>query len=100
MNTLKISLLSVALVAALAAAGCGGGGSGSTAGVPAPTPTPTPAPTPTPTPPPTGEGFTGWSKTSVFALPEAGAPVIMDELVFSFDGDDNPTAYSDLLPVE
>jgi hypothetical protein len=89
MKTLRFSLLSATLVAALAAAGCGGGGANTMQSYNPPTP---------PAPPPVGESFTNWSKTAVFALPEKGAPVIMDSLVFNFDGDDNLDAYADLLP--
>src|SRR5215831_256100 len=95
----KLLLLSLGLATAFAVVGCGGGGD--RMGYQPPMPTPTPAPTPTPTPPPpapTGEGFTNWSKVGVFNLPENSDPVIMDTLVFNFDGDDNPNAYSDLLP--
>jgi hypothetical protein len=95
----KLQLLIIGLAAAFAATGCGGGG-GDRMGYQSPTPTPMPAPTPTPTPPPppSGEGFTEWSKVGVFMQPENIAPVVMDTLVFNFDGDDNPNAYSDLLP--
>jgi hypothetical protein len=89
----KHFLLSISLAIAFAVVGCGGGGDRMGYQQPAPMPMPTPPP-----PTPTGEGFTNWSKVGVFMQSENSAPVIMDTLVFNFDGDDNPNAYSDLLP--
>jgi hypothetical protein len=47
---------------------------------------------------PKAESFTDWSKNGVFAKPAEGAPENMDTLVWNFDGNDNPNAYSELLP--
>ena len=92
MTTFKRSASSLLLVAALAAAGCGGGGGEQVYNPPAP-------PTP-PAPPPSAEGFTNWFKVSVFSQPAAGTPVEMETLVFNFDSNDNPDAYSELFPIE
>ena len=91
MNNRKRFVSSLALAAALAAAGCGGGGGDQMYAPTVPTPTP-------PTSTPVAESFTNWSKTGVFAQPENAAPIAMDTLVFSFDGDENPNAYAELLP--
>jgi hypothetical protein len=42
--------------------------------------------------------FTHWSKQEVFAKPETALPTESEDLVFNFDGDNNPDAYTDLLP--
>jgi hypothetical protein len=78
------------LTAAFAVAGCGGGGYDE----------PPPQPQPQPPTQPQAESFTDWSKNGVFAKPAEGAPENMDTLVWNFDGDDNPNAYSELLPPE
>ncbi len=83
MTTLKLALLSAAMIAALTASGCGGGQRYSP---------------PASVAAPTSKNFTRWSKSDVFSLSEANAPVDMDTLVFAFDDDANPDAYSDLLP--
>ena len=44
------------------------------------------------------EGFTHWSKSTVFNKPADSTPEIMDTLVFNFDGNDDPNAYAELLP--
>lgn len=88
MKSLKLVMLSVCLVAAFAATGCGGGSDRQVSTMP----------TPTPTPMSSAVEFTDWSKTTVFPGMEDGTPVNMDSLTFNFDSDDNPSAYSDLLP--
>lgn len=88
MTTRKLLFLPLILATAFAVAGCGGSSDGD-----APTP-----PAPPPPPPQLGESFTTWSKNGVFAKDADGDPEIMDELVFNFDGNDNPDAYADLLP--
>lgn len=83
MNT-RVSMAILGLATALAVAGCGG--SGSSYDSPA-----TPMQ-------PSSLGFTSWSKQTVYAQSESGAPTDTDGLMFAFDGDDNPDAYNDLLP--
>src|SRR5689334_7187789 len=105
MSNRKLSLASIALVAALAVAGCGGGGGGgdqasNTPASPGPSQTPAPAPTPSPSPTPSGgEDFGNWAKSQVFPLQADGAPVIMDELVFTASSLEN-SDFSDLFPAE
>ena len=93
MTTFKRNASFLLLVAALAAAGCGGGGGDQVYNPPAPPAPPAP-------PPPSAEGFTNWFKVSVFSQPAAGTPIEMETLVFNFDSNDNPDAYSELLPVQ
>jgi hypothetical protein len=102
MTTQKFISTCAVLVTALTLAGCGGSSSGEDASYSPPVNAapPAPAPTPAPTPEPVGESFTDWSKNGVFAKDADGAPEIMDDLTFYFDGNDNPDAYSDLLPPE
>jgi hypothetical protein len=76
-------LIALACLAALIA-GCGGGGGASYEAPPTPM---QPA------------SFTNWSKQEVFAKSESALPTETETLVFTFDGDDNPDAYTDLLPV-
>ena len=80
MNALKLSLF----CATAALAGCGGSDYDMA--------------TPTPPATPQAESFTNWSKTGVFTKPAEGVPENMDTLVWNFDGNDNPDAYSELLP--
>lgn len=98
MITHRLSPLSLALATALLVVGCGGGSSGYNDEPPPVAAAPPANPPADPPTQPTGESFTEWSRNGVFAKPADGAPEIMDELVFNFDGDDNPDAYSDLLP--
>jgi len=90
------SLLPLA-IAALVVSGCGGGSDGYSESQSPVVVTPPPAPPPVQ---PTGESFTDWSRNGVFAKAPDGEPEVMDDLAFNFDGDDNPNAYSDLLPPE
>ena len=111
---MNLKTMSAMLVIGCAVAGCGGGGSkgnsnanvgsdGSPPMLPTPTPTPTPmpsptpAPTPTPTPSPTALDFTAFVKT-LLAADERTDPVDVTSMTFSFDRDDDPTAYDDSLP--
>lgn len=87
-------IMSSILLAAIALSGCGGGGGGSYGSSPN---TPAPAPAPTPTPMPSSVSFTGWSKAT-FGSEEVGAPSEFATVEFNFDSDEDPTAYSDLIP--
>jgi len=84
MKTSTHSLLLLGSVVALAMTGCSGGGDA-----------PTPGYSPTQ---PKSESFTSWSKSAVFTKPAESTPEVMDTLVFSFDGNDDPNAYTELLP--
>jgi hypothetical protein len=86
MNLREFSLLAISLAIAFAVAGCGGGSSQSDAALMT-------------TPTPTSESFTNWSKANVFAQPEDATPIVADTSDFTFDGDDDPNAYTDLAPV-
>ena len=84
MNTSKLMLLSLCSIVALSATGCGGSAYHG-------------ANTPTPAPMQSAESFTSFSK-SMIGTSDMNIPVDVDATVFSFDGDDNPTAYADLFP--
>jgi hypothetical protein len=88
-------LFVLALVANLLG-GCGGGGGnaggGNDAGAPPPASNP-PATTPA------DVGFTSYSK-QMHAVAENDQPWDVDTVTFTFDGDQDPHAYDDLLPPE
>lgn len=100
MTTQKLISTCAVLVMALTLAGCGGSSGGNDAEISPPVNAAPPAPPPTPAPEPVGESFTQWSRDGVYAKDADGEPEIMDDLTFNFDGNDNPDAYSDLLPPE
>jgi hypothetical protein len=86
----QLKILALALVAS-AATGCGGGGGGyGDKQSPA-------ASNPGTTPPPAAVGFTSFSK-QVLATGEHEQPRELDAVTFTFDGDQDPAAYDDLLP--
>jgi hypothetical protein len=86
-----LKVLALALTASAAITGCGGGGGGYGGNQAQPVGNPGTAP------PPAAVGFTSFSK-QVLATDEREAPREVDMVTFTFDGDQDPTAYDDVLP--
>jgi predicted small lipoprotein YifL len=90
-----IKSLWVAALVVGAMSGCGGGGGGYGGnGTPPP-----PVANPPPGTPSASVGFTSYSK-QMQAIAEYELPWDVDAVSFSFDGDQDPAAYDDLLPPE
>lgn len=81
----------MAFVAGVVSA-CGGGGGGYASGGAAPPPVTNPQPS-TPAP----VGFTSYSK-QMHAIAENDQPWDVEAVSFTFDSDQDPNAYDDLLP--
>lgn len=98
---MKSTIQSLSLMALLVGAmsGCGGGGGGGYGGegnVPAPGANP-PSPPPSAPAPAASVGFTAWSK-QMQTGGERDAPWPLENVTFSFDGDQDPAAYDDIMP--
>ncbi len=89
----RVLLFAVFIAGAMS--GCGGGGGGYGDGG-ATTPPPA-AMNPPPSAPPASVGFTSYSK-QMQAVAESELPWDVDTVTFTFDGDEDPAAYDDLLP--
>jgi hypothetical protein len=79
------SQLCVMLLAAAGLGGCGAGGDGGGAQMPPSSPAP-----------PAALSFTSFSKQIVGEAEDA-LPAELDSVTFTFDGDDDPAAYDELL---
>jgi len=95
----QFSVLAMALLATTGIGGCGGGGGNGGGGSQAPIAgaPPSPPPPPASPPAPTPVGFTSYSK-QMYADNEMSTPWDIESVEFTFDGDEDPTAYDDLLP--
>ena len=85
----------LALIVSSGIVACGGGSSGGGAAM-APDANPTP-PAPPPPQTPAAVGFTSYSK-EMQAASEDSVPWDVEGVTFTFDADDNPAAYDDVLP--
>ena len=81
---MKRLLASILIAAALA--GCGGGSSNSTVVTPPPPP-----------PPPTTTNFTTFVHAELAQTSDATEPEDVNDVMFTFPDDDDPTAFDDVL---